>query len=305
MDSFLLLKKAAIIPVFKKGDPHNVENYRSISLLSIFSKIIEKIVYNRIFNFLNQNNILIDCQHGFRPGHSTESGTIDFIQHVYKELDDDKYVTAFLFDLTRAFDTIDKDFLSTKLHHLGLRGPINEWVISFLSNRQIITKIGEAESDTFDMNIGTPQGSVLGPLLFLLFVNDLPNHITGGKVFMYADDTTIVVSDCKADIVLDKAKTILDEFNNWCYHNRLIINYVKTSCVEFKNKHKIIGNQIFKFNSYEIKSASTASFLGITLDSNLHWEQHIDKTSSKLNKSFYVISSLKNSLNTEALVSVH
>lgn len=208
------LKKAAIITVFKKGDPHNVENYRPISLLSIFSKIIEKIVYNRIFNFLNQNNILIDCQHGFRPGHSTESGTIDFIQHVYKELDDDKYVTAFLFDLTRAFDTIDKDFLSTKLHHLGLRGPINEWVISFLSNRQIITKIGEAESDTFDMNIGTPQGSVLGPLLFLLFVNDLPNHITEGKVFMYADDTTIVVSDCKADIVLDKAKTILDEFNN-------------------------------------------------------------------------------------------
>lgn len=290
--------------MFKKGDPHDVENYRPISLLSVFSKIIEKIVHSRILNFLNQNNVLIDCQHGFRPGHSTETGTVDFMQYVYRELDEGKYVTAFFFDLTRAFDTIDIDFLSLKIHNLGLRGPINKWIKSFLSNRKIVTKIEESKSDTYDVNIGTPQGSVLGPLLFLLFVNDLPNYITEGKVFMYADDTTIVVSDAQPDIVLYKAKMILDEFNDWCFKNRLIINYSKTSCIEFKNK-STSNNQIMMFNNHEIKIDSAASFLGVILDKNLCWDQHIDKTSSKLNTSFYVISSLRNSLNIETLLKVY
>lgn len=300
------LKNAAIIPVFKKGDPHNIDNYRPISLLSIFSKIFEKLVYNRILNFLNVHNVLTDSQHGFRPGFSTESSSVELIQHIHNEMDKKHQVVAVLFDLTRAFDTVDKIFVCNKISNMGLRGPINKWVESFLSNRKIIVKISEVQSDIQDINIGTPQGSVLGPLIFLLFVNDLPDHITQGKVFMYADDTTIVLSDETPLGIELKVNKLLLEFSDWCQKNRLIINYEKTLCIEFLNKHRVTQNNFnFLFNNHTVKTDNSAVFLGITLDTHLVWDQHIEKVATKLNKSLYVITSLKNCLNTSALINIY
>ena len=138
-----LLKTAAVVPIFKKGDQHNIDNYRPIPLLRILSKIFERFVYNRILRFLIIHHILTDCQHGFRPGLSTESGTVDLVQHIYDKLDQNHHVIAILFDLTRAFDTIDITFVCNKIFNMGLRGTINEWVKSFLSDRKIIVKSNE------------------------------------------------------------------------------------------------------------------------------------------------------------------
>lgn len=136
-----------------------------------------------------------DCQHGFRKGRSTETATIRFVQHVNDRLDLGEYVVAVFFDLSRAFDTLHPGFVSEKFASLGLEGNINEWICSYLSNRKFTVKVKNKYSKTYSLTCGTPQGSILGPLIFLLYVNDLPSYISEGMVFMYADDTTVVVSD--------------------------------------------------------------------------------------------------------------
>ena len=149
-----------IVPIYKQASHEDIENYRLIALLSVFSKMFGKVIYNKTLEFLHSNNILSACQHGFRRGCSTETGYADFVQHVCDKMDQNEIVIAFLFDLTRVFDTVDKDSVSIKLHALGIT-IINSWFTSFLFDRKLYMK-----SDEFNMNIGTPQGSVLGPLIF-------------------------------------------------------------------------------------------------------------------------------------------
>ena len=232
------LKEAALIPIFKKGANENIDNYRPIALLSVLSKIIEKVVANKIFEFLKINSILTNCQYGFRPGLSTEASIVDLSQYVYDKMDSGERVCGVFFDLSKAFDTVDRDFVAQKLNNLGILDPLNSWIVSYLSNRKVVVKIGTTTSDKKDVSIGTPQGSVLGPLIFLLYVNDLPCHISQGKIFMYADDSTIIISDPDPSILRNKVSTVLEEFNQWCYNNRLIINRDKTVLVEFYCRQK-------------------------------------------------------------------
>nr|CAI5818761.1 unnamed protein product [Callosobruchus analis] len=232
------LKLASVILIHKKGDPCNVENYRSIALLSIFSKIIEKTISIKIECFLQVNNILADCQYGFRAGLSTEANTIDCIQHIYDMIDVGDYTVAIFFDLSRAFDTVTSKFVSDKLQAMGIRDPINSWLTSYLDNRKVYVKICDAKSEEFELSSGTPQGSVLGPLIFLLFINDLPDHLTVGKPFLYADDTCIIVSASSKDELTSKIDITIKEFLSWCQKNRLLINSGKTILIEFHNKMK-------------------------------------------------------------------
>ena len=148
-------------------------------------------------------------------------------------MDSGERVCGVFFDLSKAFDTVDRDFVAQQLNNLGILDPLNSWIVSYLSNRKVVVKIGTTTSDKKDVSIGTPQGSVLGPLIFLLYVNDLPCHISQGKIFMYADDSTIIISDPDPSILRNKVSTVLEEFNQWCYNNRLIINRDKTVLVEF------------------------------------------------------------------------
>ena len=145
-----------------------MDNYRPIALMSVFSKIIEKVMYDRVINFLNKESLLNKCQHGFRDGFSTETATAAFTQKIHELLDKNNIVVAIFFHLSRAFDTIHISFISQKIYNIGIRGPLNEWFQSFLSHREIMVKIDNVYSDSKNINIGTPQGSVLGPLIFLL-----------------------------------------------------------------------------------------------------------------------------------------
>lgn len=291
-----MLKLATVIPVYKKGDPHMVENYRPIALLSAFSKVMEKIVFNRITTFTTKFNILVDSQHGFRPGRSTESASVKLFDHISEELDKEKYVAALFFDLQRAFDTVDIGIVSSKLYNLGIRGPLLKWITCFLSERQLAVRTEGLISQKRDINLGVVQGSVLGPLIFLLFINDLPLHIKNGFVINFADDTTIVVSTTSPDNVINLINRACDELKQWCKSNRLILNESKTTCVYFRK----CGN----LPNLPNKSESVKS-LGCNVDSNLTWAAQVDSVCKKLNSAYYLILRLRSTLDYDNLVKIY
>lgn len=299
------LKTAKSIPIYKKGDRVCIDNYRLISILSVFSKIFEKIISVRIENFIEGNGLMSPHQYGFRKGFSTSTASIDIVQHINDELDDGKYVYGVFFDLTKAFDSIEPCYVAEKLDALGIRGPINSWVSSFLRDRSVVVELQGTISNTFRVDKGTPQGSTLGPLIFLLFVNDLPEFIHHGRVFMYADDTSIVVSDKCAAALREKILLVMAQFEEWCSRNRLLLNFNKTKVIEFANVHKSAANISIMFQGSPIERCTDMSFLGTILDSRLNWSKNIDVICERLNKAYFVISSLCGIINIGSLMSVY
>lgn len=296
-----LLKKAIVIPIHKKLDPKDVNNYRPISLLSVFSKIIEKAISVQLNSFLNKFNKLTNCQHGFRSDYSTESALIEITQYIYDNMDKNHKVMAAFFDLNKAFDTLDFNFILDKMYAIGIRGSLLDWFKSFLEFRKAIVKMYKHFSEEFELIFGIAQGSTIGPLIFLLFINDLPLYITLGIVFMFADDTGIVVIGKNSDECIYKLNAIIEEFANWCNKNNVILNKDKTVLVEFCSKHGTKSIQNFNYENIE----NSTKTLGVHIDSNMSWEQHINYVINKLNSAYYAICSLKCKLDQNGLLSVY
>lgn len=299
------LKSTKVVPVFKKGDIHAIENYRMICLLSCFSKIMETAVYKQLINFLNHHKIITPCQHGFRPNFSIETASIELVQYIYNNLDKNKLVVGLFFDLSRAFDTLNQEFLKEKLNGMGIRGPVQLWLISYISNRELKVKINNTYSDPYDITIGTPQGGILGPLLFLLYMNDLPHYIRGGEVFIYADDTTIIVAADNITELSSRIQSIIKDFDDWCKRNHLINNINKTVLLQFTNPHQTGNNLKFKMNNTEIQTSESTVFLGSQLDSKLNFNQHIEYVCKKLNKLHFAFKSLKSNFQRNHLVNLY
>ena len=187
-----VLKTAKVVPVFKKDSKLNYSNYRPISLLSNIEKILEKLMYKRLYAFFDYNNIIYDLQFGFRQQYSTSHALIDITENIRKALDDGNIGCGVFVDLQKAFDTVDHQILLAKLNHYGIHGVSNDWFKSYLSNRNQYVSINGYESGLAAINCGVPQGSVLGPLLFLLYINDLNQAIKFCKVHHFADDTNLL-----------------------------------------------------------------------------------------------------------------
>jgi hypothetical protein len=190
------MKIAKVVPLFKTGDPKNMDNYRPISLLSSFSKILEKIVCRRLCTFLETNNILSPQQFGFRSGHSTIHPMVHFLNHVSKALNEKEHTIAVFCNLRKAFDSCDHKILLRKIEKIGIRGNTLKWFSNYLSNRQQFITLNGIFSKLKSVRIGVPQGSILGPILFLLYINDLPD-CTLLKSLLFADDTTLLASGKK------------------------------------------------------------------------------------------------------------
>lgn len=278
-----ILKVAKVIPIYKKGDKDQAGNYRPIAILSTISKILEKAIYINISYFLDQHNILHCKQHGFRKGKSTTSAIYDFLDELYKNLDQNKKTIGIFMDLSKAFDLVDHSLLIKKINKYGLRGNVNRLLSSYLSGRKQLVEIQRVKSETREISCGVPQGSVLGPLLFLLFVNDLPSIDELNNLVMFADDNSYLCCGNSIEEVINKARVMLNKFVTWFNSNMLVLNKNKTVFINFTPRTKAMNKSyLIQNDGKSIEQVTDTKFLGIFVDNDLSWEAHINNLCTKL-----------------------
>ena len=286
------LKIGCITPLYKNGSKCDIKNYRPVCSLSPFSKIFERLIYNRMIDFIDKNNILSTNQFGFRKGLSTESAIIQFIDKVHNGLSKRQHTIAVFMDLSKAFDVLDHNILSKKLEHYGFRGKFLELLMSFISNRNYFVSANGFKSNTKTVNIGVPQGSTLGPLLFLIYVNDMCNSSSILNFTQFADDTTITHSGTNLNILTNELEKELEKVLDWLLANKLIINLTKTHSMLFTNK--ITDRKInLRVKNTTLEQKSECRFLGVIVDENINWKSHINHVSNKITRIIALLRLLK------------
>jgi len=269
------LKIAKVIPVFKKGDRLHVSNYRPISLLNVFDKILEKLMYSRLYAYLLKNNLLYKYQFGFRKNHSTSLALVDVLDTINNYLDKHEKVIAIYLDLQKAFDTVDHDILLYKMYNYGIRGELLKWFRSYLSDRQQYVCVGNACSDFRPIKCGVPQGSVLGPLLFLIYVNDISEVIPNADIRLFADDTNVFVHGKHINSVAADANAVLLMINKWFIENKLSLSLDKTCFSVFGCRNVDTAIVHLHISNHSLKHVRSCKYLGVIIDDELSWKEHI------------------------------
>ena len=293
------LKIAKVIPIFKKGDPSLFENDRPISLLPAISKVLEKIIALQLSSYFETNKLLFDNQYGFRPKHSTEHAALELIDRIINKMDTNEIPLNIFLDLSNAFDTIDHTILLNKLKYYGLKGPTLNLFQSYLTNRRQYTEIEDTTSTILPIQVGVPHGSILGPILFIIYVNDLPQCSNKFDFIMYADDTTLsstigsfsdINSNTNADSLINAEICKVIE---WLKLNKLSLNKTKSKYMTFHMPKKEIPHLALTIDGVNIEKVEEFNFLGLTIDTNLKWKKHTDKISNKCSKITGVLNRLK------------
>jgi hypothetical protein len=227
------LKLARVIPIFKSGDTEQASNYRPISTLPVISKLFEKLMYRRFDSFLSKYKILTPCQFGFRSGRSTADAVLEFCDTIYNTVNLGGSVLSVFLDFSKAFDTVNHQILLSKLDHYGVRGLAHDWFRSYLSNRSQYVEVNCIRSEPTFMSHGVPQGSTLGPLLFLLYVNDMNNSSNVLQFVHFADDTTVSLPCESVGLGAGIMNSELSRVDAWLATNRLSLNIKKSSYMLF------------------------------------------------------------------------
>ena len=300
------LKTAKCVPVYKSGNNQDFSNYRPISLLSVFSKLQEKIVSIQMMRYLNKYSLLYQHQYGFRSKHNTIHPLLHFLNKIHDSLNKDcpEYTLGIFIDLKKAFDTCDKNILLSKLNHYGFRGIVNCWFHSYLSNRQQYTSINGTSSSLKELTCGVPQGSILGPILFLILINDLGNSSKLLFVLLFADDTTLQMSSSNLYELYNTANRELRIVSEWFKANKLTLNISKTKYILFRKPnmhidHKNLHLSIEDSSIERIGSGcneNSFKFVGVKIDEFLKWSDHLNSVKGKLASATFALAKIKNIL---------
>lgn len=297
------LKTSLVKPLFKKGDKNILNNYRPIVLPSIFSKIFEKCMHLRLINFFEKYKIIKSEQHGFQKNKSTIGAVFELVSYAIYNIDIQMKTTVFFFDMSKAFDMVPHDLLLYKLEKYGIRGNTLNWLQSYLTNRQQCVEIEYTNDEKVKQQcrsyyrtntFGVPQGSVLGPLLFIIFINDLPGIIKH-KIILFADDISLIIKGNEKTSAEHEYEVnmAVKEVIKWLSKNNLSVNLNKTNYMHFNkglNRNKEIN---IEYDGQLLNQANIVTFLGITIDENFNWKTHINNICCKLNKYVYVLFRLR------------
>ena len=307
-------KVAKVIPIFKGGDPCSASNYRPVSILPAFSKIFEKIMYMKTIKYLNKYNLLYTHQYGFRAKHNTLQPIIHLLDHIAKANSSKtvNYTLALFCDLSKAFDVIDHNILLHKLWNYGIRGTALKWYKSYLSNRTQFTNYCNFNSPRLNILQGVPQGSILGPLLFLIYVNDI-GFSQNVNIVSFADDTTMYMTSNSLSNLYAEANENIKDLYAWFSSNKLFLNANKTKYMIFSPPNikvstshlsiEINGNALERVS--EETEGKYIKFLGIRMDEHLSWRYHTEYVSSKISRALFSIKQLKYALPTTCLCNLY
>ena len=291
------LKIAKVIPLFKKDDPTLLKNYRPISLLSTIAKVMEKIIFTQLSSYFNEHKLIFDNQYGFRPKHSTEYAALELVDRIITQMDKKETPINIFLDLSKAFDTIDHTILLAKLRYYGIHDTALLLLKSYLNNRKQYVEFEDTKSEILPITVGVPQGSILGPLLFIIYINDFSQASSVFKFIMYADDTTLF-SNLKSfgNNIQTREYLINAELSNvreWLDINKLSLNKSKSKYMIFHVPNKDIQYLTLKIDNVIIEKVDEFSFLGLTMDTNLNWKRHSEKICNKCAKMIGILNRLK------------
>jgi retron-type reverse transcriptase len=294
------MKLAKVVPLYKKNENYVFDNYRPISLLPTISKVIEKIMHAQILDHFNKYNLMFNGQYGFRQNHSTELAALEVIDQIVCQMDKNEIPLNIFLDLSKAFDCINHNILLFKLKYYGFQDSSHKLIQSYLANRKQYVSFNEVNSDCLTIDVGVPQGSILGPLLFLIYINDIQNSVNFFRPVIYADDTTLGTCLSYFGInAVDIESNINEELANihtWLKVNKLSLNLNKTKAMVFHTKRRAVVLPKICIDQHEVGFVDSFNYLGIILDKHLSWSNHTDMIGNKISKLSGILNKLKNFL---------
>ena len=302
-------KTARVKPIFKSGNKLEVSNYRPIAILSVVSKFTERAVHKHFLDYLISKQILCPNQFGFRPKHSCETALLCMVDEWAMNVDNGKINGVALVDLRKAFDLVDHDILLQLLSECGCSERSLQWFKSYLSDREQFVSIQNKKSGVRNVSVGVPQGSILGPLLFTILINNLPRAVNKASVFMYADDTTISVSGTSKQEIEVQLNDVLKEVYDWTAKNKLLMNLKKTKVMMIGTKQRCSKlsdtNLNVKLNNVTVDCVNEAKCLGVTLDSHLTFNSHVNSIATVVKQKIGVLRRLRNHFDSRQLSSLY
>lgn len=299
------LKIGKVTPIPKTKELSDVNNFRPISVLSILSKPLERHVHKHLSNFLESSNLLLDSQSGFRTNHSCQTALTEIIDRWLLSINKSKVNGSVFLDFKKAFDLVNHNIILKKLKEYGLSQSCLSFFESYLKDRKQSVNINGSLSYEGGILYGVPQGSILGPLLFSIFINDLPLSISDPNIncTLFADDATIDTSDKDVQVISERLQTCINEISGWCFSNHMILNPSKTKCmiITTRQKHQLkLPKLNLTVQSQPVEQVNTHRLLGVTIDEQLNWKPHIRTVCNKVSKNIFLLSKLKYYLNFES-----
>lgn len=303
-----MLKISSIVPVYKRGPTDDPGNYRPVALGSVIAKVLEYAMADRLDSFLNKHKIIADSQHGFRKSKSTSTALVEFYIQLLRSIERRQTPIGIFCDLKKAFDCVHHGKLLSKIYSYGIRGNAGRWIASYLQGRTqyVQLKLLDASnnlrvgrSHCLPMDLGVPQGSVLGPKLFTMYINDIVYFLADIHTTLYADDISVLVTG--AEDLQERSNGILGVLSDWFAHNKLSVSMEKTKYILFHNRQRVVPEINLKLKDEEMQAADGIKFLGTYIDQNFNWKEHCNRLSSLISSRSFLFRMLRSSLSLHTL----